>query len=359
MVLINLILSRRYSKLLGVLFVVVLLNGCKLPGRSFGAASPSTSSPGSGSELYLYVASGACYGGGVTASAGLGIVTKYRLDTGAYVDVIADYSENATTDLPADLQNYDDDFLMVLVENATTTSFRRVDLIPKRGSRVPEGLTYGGGAFGGILRALHMLADGSVLTSRSGAISKFDSDFQLTTTGFISAPTGACATSTTLMADVVELSSGKLVFAHAAATPNNKLGLVSADGTTCLAAQAGPVTTSLPTDLLLHSSGNLLASYGSTTATSNLIYSYDINQTGNTFTPYQSYSNSAFVNGPSRMVEDTVTGDVYIANATSTYNNIEKFNYNPSTRMLTRAQNFPFIRFSGSTRCVSGMVIAE
>jgi len=346
-------------KLVFTAFLGFLLSACKLPGRSFDAATPSTPSPGSGNDLYLYVASGACYGGGVTASAGLGLVTKYRLDTGAYVDVIADYSENATTDLPADLQNYDDDFLMVLVENATTTSFRRVDLIPKRGSRVPEGLTYGGGAFSGILRALHLLADGSVLTSRSGAISKFDSDFQLTATGFVNAPTGACATSTTLMADMVELSSGKIVFAHSAASPNNKLGLMSADGTTCLAAQAGPVTTALPTDLLLHSSGNLLVAYGSTTATSNLIYSYDINQTGNTFTAYQSYSNSAFVNGPSRMVEDVTTGDVYIANATSTYNTIEKFTYNSSTRMLTRAQNFPFIRFSGSTRCVSGMVISE
>jgi hypothetical protein len=343
------------------LALIIFLGGCNISGRAFAPAAPVTTSPGTGSggDLFLYVASGACYGGGVTTSIGLGIVTKYRLDTGEFVDVIADYSENSTTDLPADLKNYDDDFLMVLVENTTTTSFRRVELIPKRGSRTPKGLTYGAGAFSGILRSIQMLSDGSILTSRSSAISKFDSNFQLTATGFINAPGGACATSTTLMADVVELSSGKLVFAHSAASPNNKLGLMSANGTTCLAAQAAPTTLSLPTSLLLHSSGNLLVSYGSTTSTSNLIYSYDINQTANSFTAYQSYSNPAFVNGPSRMVEDPTTGDVYIANSTSTYNNIEKFHYNPITRMLTRAQNFPFIRFSGGTRCISGMVISE
>lgn len=335
-----------------------------MPGKSFdppvAAADPPAEPPVTEDPpLYLYIASGACYGGGVTASTGLGIVTKYRLDTGAYEDVIVDYSEFATTDLPADIQNYDDDYLLVLVENATTTTSRRVDLIPKRGSRVPEGLTYGGGAFSGILRALSVLSDGSILTSRSGAISRFNSDFQLTSSGFISAPTGACATSTTLMADVVELSSGKLVFAHAAATPNNKLGLMSSDGATCLAAQAAPITTSLPTSLLLHSSGNLIVSYGSTTAGSNVIYSYDINQTANTFTAYQSYSNSAVVNGPSQMVEDPRNGDIYVANATAAYSNIEKFTYNASSRMMTRAQSYPFIRFSGSTRCVSGMVIAE
>jgi hypothetical protein len=343
--------------------LLLSVSACELGGRSLGSDNGgSTPDPVVDADpRYLYVASGACYGGGVTLSAGSGYISKYDLETGALVSVVTDYNRTATADLPADILEFDEDYLMVLVENATTTTYRRVDLLDKSGERYPETLSYGIGTFTGILRSLAHLSDGSTLVSRSTAIPKFDANFGLTSAAHINAPPGACATSTTLLADMIELpTTGKLLFAHAAATPNNNLWLMSADGTSCLAAQAAPITTALPTDILLHSSGRVLVSYGSTTAASNTIFSYVINETTNTFTTAaQSYSNSSYVNGPTRMVEDTETGDVYIANGTSTFNSIEKFSYNATSMALTRKTNVPFIQLGGLTRCISGMVITE
>lgn len=336
---------------------LLVLSACNLSGRSFnsGTTAPATETP-----RYLYVASGSCYAGGATVVAGSAFISKYSLSTGELVDVIADFGRTSATDFPVDMQDFDDDYLAVLVENGTTTTLRRIDLVPKDGSHYPSTLTYGGGTFSGVLRSLALLQDGSALISRSAAIAKLNPSFGVSNASFISAPTGLCATSATLLADIIELpTSGKLLFTHAAATPNNRLGMLSADGTTCLTGTAGPITTSLPTDLMLHSSGRLLVAYGSATAASNVIYSYVVDETLNTLTPYQSYTNSAFVNGPTRMAEDPVTGDVYIANGASTLNNIEKFNYNSTTMALTRPMNYPFIQFSGSTKCISGMVIAE
>jgi hypothetical protein len=348
--------SSRICSLVGY-SALFALSACNLSGRSFnsGTTDPVTETP-----RYLYVASGSCYAGGATVVAGSAFISKYELSTGILVDVIADFGRTSTTDFPVDMQDYDEDYLAVLVENATTTTYRRIDLVPKDGAHYPSTLTYGGGTFSAILRSLTLLQDGSALISRSTAIAKLNSSFGVANASFINAPAGLCATSTTLMADMIELpTTGKLLFAHAAATPNNRIGMLSADGATCLTGTAGPITTSLPTDLMLHSSGKVLAAYGSATAGSNVIYSYIVDETANTLTAYQSYSNSTFINGPTRMAEDPVTGDVYVANGLSTLNNIEKFNYNSTTMALTRPLNYPFIQFSGSTKCISGMVIAE
>jgi hypothetical protein len=335
------------------------LGGCELSGRSFNA-DVAVSAPATETPRYLYVASGSCYAGGATVAAGSGLISKYELSTGRLVGVIADFGRTSTTDLPVDMQDYDEDYLAVLVENTTTTTYRRIDLVPKDGAHYPSTLTYGAGTFSAILRSFALLDDGSTLISRSAAVAKLNPSFGVSNSSFINAPSGLCATSTTLVSDVLELpQTGKILFAHAGASPNNRIGLMSADGATCLAGVAGPITTALPTELLLHSSGKVLAAFGSSTAASNLIYSYVVDETANTLTGYQSYSNSTFVNGPSRMAEDTVTGDVYVANGVSSLNNIEKFTYNPNTMALTRALNYPFIQFSSSTRCVSGLVIGE
>ena len=339
------------------------LAACNISGRSFnsGAISEDTDSAADAeTPRYLYVASGSCYAGGATVTAGTGLISKYNLATGELVDVIADLSRTSVADFPVDMKDYDDDYLAVLVENATTTTYRRIDLVPKDGSHPPSTLTYGGGGFSSVLRSLALLEDGSALVSRSAAIAKLNPSFGLANASFVSAPGGLCATSATLLTDVIELpSSGKLLFTHAGATPNNRIGMLSADGTTCLTGSAGPLTTSLPTDIMQHSSGRVLVAYGSATAASNLIYSYVIDETLDTFTGSLSYSNSSFVNGPTRMAEDPETGDVYIANGTSTLNNIEKFSYNSTTMALTRTQNYPFIQYSGPTKCISGMVISE
>ncbi|MEO5666545.1 MAG: hypothetical protein ABIR96_00655 [Bdellovibrionota bacterium] len=338
--------------------IVVALSACNLNGRSFNASS-TTNEAAKVPPRYLYVASGACYAGGVATATGLALISKYDLETGQFMGSVADFNRTATADFPADMREYDADTLMVLIENAVTPTYRRIDLVPKDGAHLPSTLTYGGGFFTGILRSVTTLADGTSLISRSGSVAKLDTNF-VTGSPFINAPTGLCATSTTLISDMVELpATGKILFTHAGATPNNRLGLLSADGTTCLTGIAGPVTTSLATDMLMHSSGNVLVAYGSTVAGSNMIYTYTVDETLNTISGIQSYSNATYINGPTRMAEDKVTGDVYIANGATALSNIEKFHFNTATKALTRAQNFPYIQLSGTTRCVSGMVISE
>jgi len=348
----------KISRVAVSLGLLLALGACKLGGRTFNDVDDKTD-PVRVPKRYLYVASGACYAGGVATAVGNGLISKYDLETGTLVDVIADFNRTATADFPADMQEYDEDYMAVLVENATTPTYRRIDLVPKDGAHYPSTLTYGGGTFSAILRSMALLSDDSTLVSRSTAIAKFDEVYGVTGASFINAPAGLCATSTTLMSDMLELASGHILFAHAAATPNNRIGVMSADGTTCGTGVAAPITTALPTDLLLHSSGRVLAAFGSTVAGSNMIYTYNVDSAGTTITGVQSYANSTYVNGPTRMAEDPETGDVYIANGLAALSNIEKFYYNKNTMTLTRAQNYPYIPLSGSTRCVAGMVIAE
>jgi len=126
----------------------------------------------------------------------------------------------------------------------------------------------------------------------------------------------------------------------------------------CLASQAGPTTTALPTDILVHSSGQTLVSYGSTTAASNVIYSYTVNSIANSITlPTASWTDFSIVNGPSAIVEDTYSRDVFVANANSNFNTIERFRYDPTTKALTRASASPFMSASIYTRCVSDMKV--
>jgi hypothetical protein len=166
------------------------------------------------------------------------------------------------------------------------------------------------------------------------------------------------------MTGALELSNGKLLFIHAAATPNNKIGMISSTGYVaagdCLTTQAAPFTTSLPTAMLMHSSGKLLVSYGSTTSASNVIMSYDVDATANTISnAVTAYSNQSVVIGPSAMTEDTETGIVYISSATVGAESIEAFSFNSTSGTLTRIGSQAFIPLSQYVRCVSGMVVGN
>jgi len=279
---------------------------------------------------YLYVASGrvsgatGCYGGGVTTSgaSAANTIVRYNLSSGTFDKVIVDYS--LSNDIPISIKEYNSKYLLVLVEN---TGGRRVDLVEKStGSR--SSFFVNGTALSGVVRDFKILSDNTLLISKSTAVEKVATpNVRLTVSGapYINAPGGACATSTTLITSVAELPGGKLLFAHSAVSPNNKIGMVSQLGYSvvgdCLTTQVAPVATSLPTSMLVHSTGPLLVSYGSTTATSNAIYAYDVDETANTISNATSaYSTNTVINGPSAMTEDTKTGDVYIANATSSYN---------------------------------------
>lgn len=321
--------------------------------------------PNASSSRYLYVASGACYGGGVAVSTASNTIVKYSLSTGALVETVADYSSFPSENI-ASMTDFNSEYLLIAIETGATS--RRLDLVKKDGTGRTTYLS-NITAFASVIRGITYLSDGGVLVAETASIEKFGSSKARITQGanpYINAPAGNCATSTTNMVHQIELPNGKILFAHAGATPNNKIGIISASGYAaagdCLisASVAGPTTTALPTSVLYHSSGDLIVSYGSTTATSNFIYAYNINTTTNAVTgATAAYNNISVIQGPSRMVEDSSSGRIYVSTALSTFNTIEEFTYDSSSNLLTRTTSTPFIGPSIYTRCVSGMVVGQ
>jgi hypothetical protein len=320
------------------------------------AAALSSTTP----TRYLYVASGACYGGGATLSTGAGTVVRYDLTTGAR-ETIADYT-TVGTDLPVGVADWDNDNVLVAVEIAGA---RRLEIVNKRGLgryTIQSNAT----ALSAQLRSVTRLEDGGFLVSKSTSVERFNSaGGRSALAPYINAPAGSCATSTTLITATAELNNGKILYAHAAANPNNKIGVISANGYSsaadCLASQAAPVTTALPASMVyLSDVGHLLVGYGSAAATapSNQIWSYAVNETTGAMSgATAAWTNFNVVSGPSAMAYDSTTGYVYVASSLSTLNTIERFTYDSSTKTLTRSGSTSYIAPSVYNRCISGMVV--
>ena len=338
-------------------FLAYVLSGCDTPvSAPFNQSAYSTK--------YLYISTGACYGGGVVTSVGpANIISRFDLETGTYLGKVIDYNTFSPGDSPIAMWDYDSSQMLVLIENA---SGRRIDRVNKDGSGAMVHIT-NSTALSAAMRTFVMLNDFSILVSKSTAVEKFNAAKSRVLNGanpWISAPGGTCATSATLISSIGVFPNGKILYTHAAATPNNKIGLISAAGYTiagdCLATQAGPTTTALPTKILIHSSGKTLVSYGSTTSASNVVYSYNVNSTSNTITsPVAAWTDYSIVNGPSSMVEDPATGEVLISSATSTFNTVEKFIFNSNTGVLSRANSAPFMSPSLYTRCITDMKVMQ
>ena len=113
-----------------ILICIVSISSC--------APSDDESSASSSSARYLYVTTGACYSGnGITTftnTTSANQVYRINLDTGEKDLIIADYysSPSNAGDSPVSIVNYDDDHILVLVENTTTTSLRRIELVEKK-----------------------------------------------------------------------------------------------------------------------------------------------------------------------------------------------------------------------------------
>lgn len=347
-------------KKLANLTLFILLVGCT-PGSENSLPLGTTLSGGVGKRT-LFVASGSCYAGGAALSTGSNTVAAFDLETGKYKRTIVDYNIASPGDTPVAISDYSDTEMLVVIENAAG---RRVDLVKKDGSGALSFLT-NAAAFTGLLRSIKRNPDGSLLISKSTAIEKFSSSKSRMTQGanaWVQAPAGGCATTATLISDADTLSNGKIIYVHAAASPNNKIVLISATGYAaggdCLSNQAAPITTALPTSIVVHPNGKLLVSYGSATVASNLIYSYDVNITTNAFSgATAAFSDTSIVNGPSSMAVDSVTGRVYVANALSTFNTIEAFDLTAGGT-LTRVGAAPFAGPNIYTRCISSMQILE
>jgi hypothetical protein len=316
------------------------------------------------SGRFLYVASGSCYGGGVATSVGSDTVAKYNLSDGSLDSVVVDYNSFSPGDIPMGVVDYNSTEILVLIENPAG---RRIDVVEKTASNSVSTYLANSVALNSVMRGMFITSTGNLLVSKTSAIEDFASNKTRILEGsnpYVSAPLGSCATSTTLMSAVAGLpNNGKLLYAHAAATPNNKFGVISSTGyvatSDCLAAQTAPTTLAMPTSLTVHQDGTtVFVGYGSTTAASNFVYSYTVNPTTGAITnPTPAFTDFTIVNGISAMAEDPSTSMLYVANATSTANTVEQFT--SSNGVLTRVGSTPFLPSSVYTRCVSSMMVSS
>jgi hypothetical protein len=148
---------------------------------------------------------------------------------------------------------------------------------------------------------------------------------------------------------------------HAAATPNNKIGLIKSTGYSvvgdCLSALAGPTVNHYPTAGILLSTGRLLVAYSNTTGPVNEIYTYPISAT-TISAGTSAFNNVSVLSGVTAMAE-MPDGKLLVASATSTFNTIEQFTYDTTTNTLARVGSSAFIPSSIYTRSISALVIAN
>lgn len=348
-------LKRKSCIILTLLIFIGIQSGCQVSDES--ESSSSSGGP------YLYVSSGSTYAGsGVTPSTASNTIVRYSLN-GAFDKVIYDY--NATPgDSPVKMLNYDDNYLLVLVENAGAN--RRVDLVPKEPNpgTLPSGFLSNAAITGAVVRDIIQSFDGGWLISRNTLIEKFGASKQRITIGaatpWISAPTGLCGTSATLIPSIVEGPGNNIVFAHANAA-QNRIAMIKPTGWTgagadCVFGIAAPTATHFPTTMLLHSSGKLFVNYSNNTGPIHAIYSYDLSSTtiSNAASAFADTTVSA---GISSMVEMS-DGRILVSNAAPTLNTVEMLQYDSGANTLSRVGT-TFIYPSVYTRSISSMLIAN
>lgn len=321
----------------------------------------------SSSERYLYIQSGGCFAPtGLTASTASKTISRINLETGVVDKTIADYTANLT-DTPVAIAPYDDDHLYVLVEN---TGGRRVEILDKTAATATNFLA-NSTALNAVVRTLTIGSDGSFLISKSSAVERFASNknrLPNSTTTFMSAPTGNCATATNAITATAFTSAGDILFAHSysAASANNRIGMTTGStsaASTCYAGVAAPTTASYPTSMVyLSDLKHLLVAYSSSTAANNQVWEYAVDESAHTITANgsASYTNTAVLNGPTAMTYDSETGYIYIANGTTGFaNSIEKFTYDSSAKTLTRVGTVPFSSPTINHNCINSMFVGK
>lgn len=368
--------AARYFKVVFV-FIALLVSGCNKPAVSEDSSATPTPTPVVNNTKYLYVSSGACYVGNLTASqttanAGSGLITKIDLTTGQPVGMpVVDYNSRQIGDWPASLADYDDNYFLALVENAGA---RRVEKISKATGE--STFYYYGSVLSAQVRSLFRNSDGSLLVSKSTAVEKLGgSPFgrivpsgAAANTPWMSAPAGGCTTSATLVTSAIILPNGMMVYAHAAAA-QNKIGVISSTGYVaagdCKAGLAAPNAASFPTAMVyLAATKQLLVSYASLTTAADNIYVYDIDETTGAISGATKASQvgdeNVNIRGISAMHWDADESVLYVANGSTTLaNSIEKFTFNTTTKILTRVGSTPFSPNTVYHKCITSMMVAK
>jgi hypothetical protein len=340
------------NKIISLFFGLVLITAC---GKLAGLSGTTSSSTGT----YIYVASGTSYpGNGMVASTASNTVVRYNTD-GTFDRVVTDYTLSPG-DTPVSIVNYDSATLLVLVENA---SGRRIDRVQKDGTGRATFLT-NSTALNAQMRALVPTFDGGYLVSKSSAIEKFSSAAARILMGanpYVYAPAAPCATSTTLISSVAQGPNDVILYSHAAATPNNIIGMISANGysvaANCITAKAAPSVNHYPTNILLLPNNNILVSYENATGPVHEIDSYPVTATS-IGAATVAYSNASVLQGVTTMTS-MPDGTILVAAMASTFNAIYHFSYNTSTQALSLISNTPLIPVSIYTKSVSSMLVTN
>ncbi len=340
-------------------------------------------------EKYLYVASGTCYSGNntsFTATTASNQVYRINLSTGIRDITLADFLAypSSAADSPTGIVDQDSDYVYVAVEN-TTNALRRVQRIAKslNGTRstVLDYSHIGLLADTQPIRSLNKTSGGDFLTTRTPRIELTSAAPARIGTPYINPSVAPCLTTNTNLVKTTQLSNGKFVFLHAAAS-NNRIGIMNtAGGTSCATVQAAPNANSFPTAMFYDSANaKLIVAYAGNAVTTDLnsIYAYSIDETNGTFSSPQKIYDAAnypgtqnfLLYGISDMVYDSTTGYVYISTAISTATTvvnytIEKFAYTPSNigtsnmSVLTKPSSASFYNYGNDTKCIAKMMIAD
>ncbi|MFN7824147.1 MAG: hypothetical protein ACK5P6_02170 [Pseudobdellovibrionaceae bacterium] len=327
--------------------------------------------PSSEDDRFLYVASGTCYVGPLTAtrttaSTGSGLVSRISLSQGTVENpAVIDYGGLAGQ-WPTGLVELDSEYFLVPIER---TGGRRIDRVKKSGLSEFNNWSVDTTAISAQPRAMIASGNGGFVLSKSTSIEKFTSSgasgARVGTAPFINAPAASCATSTTLMSAMVLLGNGNILWAHANAA-QNRLG-ISSSGTNCSGQIAAPSATRFPTGIAyMRNYGKILVTYASSTVNENTVWVYSVNETTNTITSIGSAISSpdgSFIYGPSAIAYDESSGSVYVANGSTAFaNNIEKFTFDNTTNLLTRVTGEgggPWHSATVNSQCVVGMLVAD
>lgn len=193
----------------------------------------------------LYVATGTCNSGnGITTytTTATRTLEEYSTQDASHTATLLDYNAIGTFIANTHPKSIADNgnSLYILNENATTTSERKVILVPKSAPLTFSNYYANTTVLSGIMVGFFKDEDSNILISKTSAIEKINASPARLPAGanpWVNAPAGTCATSTTFITSVLALpkysgaAAGKVVFTHQGATAAlNRIGIVSANG---------------------------------------------------------------------------------------------------------------------------------
>lgn len=349
-----------------------------------GCAKPPEDEAVSSATKYLYVASGACQAGNNTtfsATTASNIVYRVNVSNGHREDVIADYA-GTSGDTPVGLLDFDADNILVLVERNYA---RRIEKI-KRDGRDGARTSFYQDAGTTVLTSMAKAPNGSIFFSRTASVGQIDANGVVLNSTFVAANAGAaaCGTANSKYSSIAVTDAGHLVYLNSANNAN-RVGIIRA-GPTCLAGIDGPANSATAANnasasalVWIPGAKQVIASYAGTTTAANInsLYVYDVTEDATTASlsagtvlydtagysatyPYRLYAISA-------LAYDADAKKLYVASANQVSTNIatsgnyiiERFDYDPAAKKITRDGSAPFYASGFDTKCISAMFVGK